>query len=435
MATTNLGNDRIFYATQAVAIAPRGIEGSGYTASHVAHGVQSIGITTNFNLEQVFELGQLEIYENVEGIPDVEVTMEKVVDGYPLLYHMATKGAGTATDPSISPTDTDAKLLPRSKKRCDIRLGIYEEEQGNSVGVIAPSGANTAATGAQSTEVYLSGMFINSVSYSVPVDGPATESVTFVGNNKQWLHSSLALAQYAKEDGVMGFNDMALIQPGNGGSGNSNDPLSSFDGLDEPLARTSGNVAGTVLPSGGVQRREDVLLPISVLPKSIRGVNGEGRGNGWLVDVSAPNGGTPRVHLQSFSASTDFGREDVLELGRKNPYARTANFPIEVTCDIEAITAEGDFINALEEGDAQFNLTKNSGENTPDERIKLVLRGGQVFDLGTRNRLSSVSYGGGDAGGGNASCTYSYTNFNVFEVRHHTDLLQSANTYKADIAL
>jgi len=408
--TTNLTNDRVFYATQAVAIAPRGTAASGYTADHVAHGVQSIGITTNFNLEQVFELGQLEIYENVEGIPDVEVTMEKVLDGYPLLYHMATTGVGG----EIIAADATGVFLPRSKKRCDVRLGIYEEEKGNNVGNSAPSGQFTSSAAKHSTEVYLSGMFLNSVSYSVPVDGPATESVTLVGNNKQWLHSSLATAS----DGIAPFNEMALIDSGN-------EPLAAFDGLDEPFARTSGNAGGTALASGGVQRREDVLLNLSKLPQSIRGVVGAGRGN-------AVDGEIPRVHLQSFSASTDLGREDVLELGRKNPYARTANFPVEVTCDIEAITAEGDFVNALEDGDASLDLTVNSGENTPDESIKLVLRGGMVFDLGTRNRLSSVSYGGGDAGGGNASCTYSYTNFNVFEIRHHASLLASANTYKND---
>jgi hypothetical protein len=420
MATTNLSNDRVFYATQAVAIAPRGTNPLDYTAIHAAHGVQSIGITTNFNLEQVFELGQLEIYENVEGIPDVEVTMEKVVDGYPLIYHMATTGNGGETLAS----DATGVFLSRSKKRCDVRLGIFEEEKGNNAGSAVASGAFSGSAANQSTEVYLSGMFLNSISYSIPVDGPATESITLVGNNKQWLHSSIASA----EGGINPFNEMALTTSGNGlfySSGNANDPLNSFDGLDEPLARTSGNATGTIGASGGVQRREDVLLNLSTFPQSIRGVSGGNRGN-------AIDGETPRVHVQSFSCSTDLGREDVLELGRKNPYARTANFPVEVTCDIEAITAEGDFVNALEDGDASLNFTKNSGENTPDETIKLVLRGGQVFDLGVRNRLSSVSYGGGDAGGGNASCTYSYTNFNVFEVRHHGNLLSGANTYKAD---
>ena len=85
-----MANNRIFYACQAVALKPM----AGLNAQYkVAHGVQSVGITTNFNLEQAFELGQIQIYENIEGLPDVEVTMEKLLDGYPLLYHLASQKA------------------------------------------------------------------------------------------------------------------------------------------------------------------------------------------------------------------------------------------------------------------------------------------------------------------------------------------------------
>ena len=57
--------NRIFYAVQQVAI--------GTTAGtyRVLKGVQSVSMTTTFNLEQAFELGQLEIYENIEGVPSV----------------------------------------------------------------------------------------------------------------------------------------------------------------------------------------------------------------------------------------------------------------------------------------------------------------------------------------------------------------------------
>ena len=78
-------NKRIFYACQAVAISNEGDD--SLAAGDMVHGVQSVGITTNFNLEQAFELGQIEIYENIEGTPDIEVTLEKVLDGYPLIYH------------------------------------------------------------------------------------------------------------------------------------------------------------------------------------------------------------------------------------------------------------------------------------------------------------------------------------------------------------
>ena len=51
---------------------------------YVAHGVQDVNITSNFALTPVFELGQSEIYENTEGIPTVEITVSKVLDGKPL---------------------------------------------------------------------------------------------------------------------------------------------------------------------------------------------------------------------------------------------------------------------------------------------------------------------------------------------------------------
>ena len=36
------------------------------------------------------------------------------------------------------------------------------------------------------------------------------------------------------------------------------------------------------------------------------------------------------------------------------------------------------------------------------------------MDLGGRNKLSSVSYGGGEAGGGNLTITYSFVTDNTF---------------------
>jgi hypothetical protein len=351
-------NNRIFYACQMVGISAMGVTNDILEA----HGVQSIGITTNFNLEQAFELGQIQIYENIEGLPDVEVSMEKVLDGYPLLYHMCTSGA------------TNASLVGRSKARTDIRLGIYSDDQ-------------DFVSGTPEIEVYCSGMFIGSVSYTIPVDGNATEAVTLVGNNKQWLS---------------GANTRYL----------SGSHTVNISGVDEPKAYR-------VTTGGGVQRREDVMLASSILPSSIVGVrNAVGQtGNGVLSSTDD----TPLVHIQNVSISTDFSREDILELGKKTPYFRAPGFPIEVTCDIEAITISGDFVSVYEDGNPDFSSTKDAGDNVADERIVIMLRDETKFDLGTKNKLSSVSYGGGDATGGNVSCAYSYQNFNVFKVQHRED--------------
>ncbi|MEK9698582.1 MAG: hypothetical protein VW270_22610, partial [Candidatus Poseidoniales archaeon] len=123
------------------------------------------------------------------------------------------------------------------------------------------------------------------------------------------------------------------------------------------------------------------------------------------------------IHAQSINVSTDFSREDIFELGKKTPYARPAAFPIEVTCDIEVISISGDFVQATEAGDYDLYGTIASGNNTPDEIIFVYTRNGLGLDLGTKNRLQSVSYGGGDAGGGNATSTFSYVNYNDLDVQ------------------
>jgi hypothetical protein len=365
-------NKRIFYACQAVAITNHGDD--ELAVSDMVHGVQSVGVNTTFNLEQAFELGQIEIYENIEGTPDIEVTLEKVLDGYPLIYHMATVAVENTTN---------SGLAARSKEQCDLRLGIFDESSSN----VASAKDNS---GKAEVEIYCSGLFVSSVSYTVPVDGNATESVTLIGNNKTWLTAG----------------DVKM----------DNDVVAAFNGSNIPkalgLAATGVN---QLAASGGIQRREDVMLSGCIFPRSINGVEGSGYGNALnFAD------GSPRIHVQSFSCSTDFSREDVFELGRKTPYYRPASFPVEVSTEIEAITISGDFISATEAGDSALHSTVDSGNNTQAENIFLLLRCGYAFDLGNKNRLASLTYGGGDAGGGNVSVSYSYTNFNELDVQDWT---------------
>jgi hypothetical protein len=361
-----MANNRIFYACQAVAIAPC-FETASDGNTRLVHGVQSVGITTNFNLEQAFELGQIQIYENIEGLPDVEVTLEKVLDGYPLIYHLASPQAATAN------------LVGRSKERCCVGLGIYAEE-------------NDAITGAAPVEVYMSGMYLSSVSYTLPTDGNSTESVTLVGNHKVWNTSSnkLMTAATALEmpTGVNGVGD------------------------DSPAALVDG--------SGGIQRRENVDMANCILPVSVIKSAKPGSSPGTSAGNNVENG-FPIAHIQNCTISTDFGREDILELGRKAPYYRAPNFPVEVTCELEVISTSGDFVPAYEEGDPSYIGTVDEGNNTAEETIKIVLDDGTIFDLGSKNRLSSVTYGGGDAGGGNATMTFSYSTFNDLTVLHNLD--------------
>jgi hypothetical protein len=371
-------NKRIFYACQAVGISEMNV--SGTPDIHVLHGVQSVGVNTAFNLEQVFELGQLEIYENIEGVPEVEVTLEKVLDGYPLIYTAAT----CASEDKGFFGAKGHGLAQRANNQCCVHLGIFDET------------ANTVSASNATTQIYMSGMYVSNVSYTLPTDGNMTESVTLAGNHKQW--GSGTLLPFLLTSGVT----VQLKSTGSGDSRRGNDQPSGI---------------GTV----GVARRENFNMVSSIVPKSIIKATSPGLVLGSISETSG-NGydsvsKTNKVHIQSATVSTDFGREDIFELGRKFAYYRPATFPIEVTCELEVISNSGDFVSALEEGDTGlYSNLRTSGNNTSDETIKLVIDNGYTFDLGARNRLSSINFAGGDAGGGNATMKFSYSNFNDLSV-------------------
>ena len=364
-------NMRIFWATQGLIIVTNGEipSGSGTAATSSAphdfpttgggtavimNGVQSVGITTTFNLEQVFELGQLSIYENLENVPDIEVTVERVLDGTTLTYAAASPNSFVrATGAAVA---SQGGLVAGANDRCDVHLAIYSDTATKAGGVVPKS------------QVYMSGMYVSSVSYTVPVDGNATESVTLVGNAKAWLnHDSYGWQGIADA----GIGDTAL----------------GF-GSDSPAA------------SDGVQRRQEFKLSTSILPGDIPGLDGTAAGNG---DDAA---GKPLVHMQNWSMSADFGREQIFELGRKGPYHRYVTFPVEITSEFEVLSTSGDLVGADEQAD---NLT--------DRTILIYLNDGTAFDLGTKNKLQSVGYTGGDTGGGNVSMTFSYITFNDLSVK------------------
>ena len=296
-------------------------------------------MSSTFSLDQVFELGQIEIYENIEQVSDIEVNIQKVIDGYRLLYDLATQG------------QCKTGVVEASKQRCDVHVGIFDD------GV-------SHATGVPRNVCYNSGMFISSVSYSYSVDGNATEDISLVGNDRFWN----------------GFNDTAVINKTPADIWTA-DVTSEFDGTDSAKS--------------GVVSRVDVDLAASAIPEEAASqqddTNAVGVGSG--------------LHIQSVSVSTDFGQEQIQELGRFGPYTRYATFPIEVTCDFEVIATSGDLIN----------VSGNAG-NLKDRQIIIKDTAGTVIDLGTKNKLTNVSYTGGDTGGGNATITYSYSNFNVLKV-------------------
>jgi len=155
-----MSNKRLYFAIEAMGVAPLGSE--TYTK---VHGLDSVGMNTRFNLEQAFEIGQLELYQNIENLPDIEISAERKLDGSALLYHLATQGAPSAD------------IAGRSNARCDIAFSLFPD-------------TSLSASGTPIAQVSCSGMYYSQVGYRAQVDGDAMEQVTLVGNNKTWRTSS-----------------------------------------------------------------------------------------------------------------------------------------------------------------------------------------------------------------------------------------------------
>ena len=367
-------NKRIYYAIQQVTL------GSGATQTEI-HGLQTVGISTSFNLSQVFEMGQLEIYQNMEEVPEVEVTLNKVLDGYPLIYTLATEtgASGIADSVATSPT-----LTGRQNARTDLVLSIFPD-------------SGVSASGDSIDDNYsvvtCQGMYVSSVSYTFPVDGNFTEDVTLVGNDKVWSGKA-SLGKFPNND-------------------------------DEPLATSK------------VNRRQHLDVASCVFPAEIPGVSS----SGTLVNYESQGRGWS-THFQNITVSCDLGRESINELGRFAPYHRYATFPVEVTAEFEVLATAGDGINAAEEGfykgtGVPVDGTETSCEykyNLRDQTIYLATCEGTKIGLGSKNKLSSVNYQGGDTGGGNVTVSYSYSTFNAFTVAHSGSALNAGwhtnfNTY------
>ena len=137
-------NNRVFYASHGVSVGGTTVQGA-----------QSVGVTTNFNLEQAFQLGQLKIYNNIVVDPEVEVTVNKVLDGEDTIWKLATGGGS---------------LVSNANDQSTIVIGV---------------GDDTAASLTNTTAVTCTGMYISSLTYTFPVDGNLTEDITFVGNHKE----------------------------------------------------------------------------------------------------------------------------------------------------------------------------------------------------------------------------------------------------------
>lgn len=338
-------NKRVFYACEGFQLQPVLVVGNTKTPDSAGYktprGIQSVGMTTNFNLEKVFQLGQLSLYENIEGNPEIEVTVNKTLDGTRPLFLTCLSGSHTTNTLSI---------VQGQDNQVNMKFYIYPA-------------TNNIGSGVPDTILECTGMYANSFTYTFPTDGNATEEVGMVGNHKKWETGAVAVALYTSN--------------------------SSGDG---EIART-------------IVRRFKFDQANCVFPT--------GSGGMRMVDDS----GAPP--LNNVTVSFDLGREPVYTLGTYEPYIRTVTFPVEISTEIETLATDGDFLNITEETYGCVDTQASRDARPKNKPIKFVICGEKAedkltLDLGSRNKLSTVSYGGGEAGGGNLTISYSFVTDNTF---------------------
>ncbi len=340
-------NRRVYYAIRAVAITAD-INATSFGSSDMVHGVQTATDSVNFNVTDTNELGKIDTYASMEDRPDVSLTIEKVLDGYPLVYWMAT-----ATDDVIANSAYD--LGSRTVDKCKIGLAIYSDLQ-------------TTASGIPLTELIVSGAYIESLDYNLVVDGEFTESVTFSANDRTWNEPTTATDAWFSYE---------------------------FAHDDAPQ-----NANSTLL------KRWNVDMSNSTFPNDIAGIT---------AGSNPETSGMYAAHLQTIRISTNLNRTDMYELGRKIPYYRYANFPIDVTTSIEATTERGDLKDAAAESTNLTDQTINIyiADTADNHAIR--------FNLGTQNKLTSIENAEGGATGGVMTTTYNYTNKNTLTITGDDD--------------
>jgi hypothetical protein len=266
-----MANNRIFYACQAVAIAKTGHANADTPQFEVMKGVQSIGITTNFTLEQIFELGQVQLYSNEEQMAEVEITIEKVIDGQKLLYLQSVGEAGKTN------------IVSASNSKCDVYLAIFPDSTASM------SGATRDHT------LMCSGVVLSSVNYNYSVDGNATESVTLVGNNKFWDAGTY---------GVIGVSPNTAFGTAGGTTG--------FE------------INGTDVPQSGIVRRQKFSIVNSIIPPEVCAQGGPVANASGIqsISVSADFGRDDQMQLGTFGPYNKYAQF---------PFEITTEFEVNAT--------------------------------------------------------------------------------------------------------
>jgi hypothetical protein len=385
-----MARNRIIYASQSV-----------WCNGEVLYRVQSLGSTTTFTSEDIFELGHLDIVDIVDDVPAVAVTLNTNDFGdvrtLAILAQVApAKRAMDATTTSGNANlvvVSGSQLVETSTYLHGVSLADFAITCGSLTGVTiwAPvqdeCSLGTLANNIDQS-LFLDKVYINSLELGYTTGANATENYGAETDNKMWLLNSGRFVNYEDFDvssnadvilagvatdgkvvatlsnSTMGF----LRKAPNGAPGitfydASANTMTNYEIQAAPGANIFGYTAGTgaiTFPTSGitaaagdklfviyaadgyatsVDQKYMTILEDKNRPDNVAALR-QGQVEIYIVNPKVDTSYDLALRLTSCTISADLTREPMLELGHLAPYDRPLTLPIPITATVEATAGD-----------------------------------------------------------------------------------------------
>lgn len=199
-----MARNRIIYASQSV-----------WINGAVMYRIQSLGTTSSFTSEDVFQLGALDIIDVVDDVPAVAVTMNSNEWGDVKTLATVAQVAPVKLTMDATAAIGNANLVATGNNYLHgVALADFAVTCGNLTGVTlwAPvqdeCSIGTLANNIDQT-LFLDEVYINKLEYSYSTGANATENFSAETDNKMWLLNAGRFVNY--ETTVSGLSAQALV--------------------------------------------------------------------------------------------------------------------------------------------------------------------------------------------------------------------------------
>ena len=370
-------NDRIFYGCHGVWYKSRVTTQSGgndsISGSTFLKGVQSVGVSTNPGDRRPFlDVGRMNQTFGAYGQPDYEISISRVIHkAGDFFYNVSAAGGsgaeGRYENGHVLSTKTSHTIgncgASNRLKNYDITLVVAPDD----ISYIGESSPTRGVT--YQTKTYRC-CLLNSVSYSIGVDGAVTEDLTFT------------TSVYTQD--------------------NATPPSAGFEHSEEVVTRS------------------DIQTSLCEFPEEVQ----------RMFDLGTSDAGIPVLGLQNIEISMSINYQQLQDTGQwrgsgsdraeQNLYTYV-QLPVEVTASFSGVIRAQYRTQSAQDHevtDTYFTAadgTDSGVDNYKTDRSIIIVANadsGNYFqwNLGDRNFVDSMSISGGDTGGGNMEGTVSYRN-------------------------